>query len=155
MRVKIEMAAPTAHLDGPIGSSRVAAGAVHLSMLPLEGEATHRIVVKAQVMEARLLMAALTGSPTELSPVLIFMATRTVRALRVPALPAVAALTGSASVCSPERPSRDLMIKASKIFEAARAVTVFTAEGAKNTRWVRILMAADAPLNLNWAKALR
>ena len=73
MWVEIEMATPAAHLDGSIGPPRVAASAVHLSMLPLEGEATHRVVIKAQIMEAALLVTALTGGAPELSPVLIFM----------------------------------------------------------------------------------
>ena len=58
-------------------------------------------------------------------------------------------------MCSPERPPRELMVKASEIFEAARAVAVFTAEGTKNTRRVRVFMAADTPLNLDRTEALR
>ena len=36
-------------------------------------ELTHRVVVEAQIMEAALLVAALTGGTPELSPVLIFV----------------------------------------------------------------------------------
>ena len=155
MRIEIEMTATAAQFERSIGPSRVAASAVHLLVLPLEGEATHRVVVEALVMEAALLVAALTRGSAKLPTMLIFMTARAVGTLRLPTVPAMAALTGRAPMCPPEWPPCDLMVKTSEIPETTRSVTVLTTERTKNTWWVRILMAADTPLNLDWAEALR
>ena len=76
--VEVEVAAPTAGLDRPIEPPGVAAGAVHLSVSSLKRKAAHRVMIKAEIAEAALLVAALAGGPAELPPVLILMAARAV-----------------------------------------------------------------------------